>query len=84
MDRKRSSSSIENEDQVKLPENIEQKIKLLAQGDVLLSERVGKIETKVGILEDELQLFAYDIEEIQEHAARHIKQLLGENIKITA
>ena len=47
----------------------------------MLSERVGKIETKVGILEDELPLFAYDIEEIQEHAARHIKQLLGEKYK---
>ena len=53
---------LKNEDQVKLPDNIEQKIKLLAQGDVLLSERVGKIETKVEILEDELPLFAYDIE----------------------
>ena len=72
---------LKNEDQVKLPDNIEQKIKLLAQGDVLLSERVGKIETKVEILEDELPLFAYDIEEIQEHAARHIKQLLGEKYK---
>ena len=65
---------LKNEDQVKLPDNI-------AQGDVLLSERVGKIETKVGILEDELPLFAYDIEEIQEHVARHIKQLLGEKYK---
>mgnify|MGYP000463831450 CR=1 FL=1 len=72
---------LKNEDQVKLQENIEQKIKLLAQGDVLLSERVGKIETKVEILEDELPLFAYDIEEIQEHAVRHIKQLLGEKYK---
>lgn len=72
---------LKNEDQVKLPDNIEQKIKLLAQGDVLLSERVGKIETKLEILEDELPLFAYDIEEIQEHAVRHIKQLLGEKYK---
>ena len=73
---------LKNEDQVKLQDNIEQKIKLLAQGDVLLSERVGKIETKVEILEDELPLFAYDIEEIQEHAVRHIKQLLGEYINL--
>lgn len=72
---------LKNEDQVELPDNIEQKIKLLAQGDVLLSERVGKVETKVEILEDELPLFAYDIEEIQEHAVRHVKQLLGEKYK---
>lgn len=72
---------LKNEDQVELPDNIEQKIKLLAQGDVLLSERVGKIETKVEILEDELPLFAYDIKEIQEHAVRHVKQLLGDKYK---
>ncbi len=53
------------------------KIKLLAQGNEELNERVDKVENKIDNLENNIPLYGCDIDEIQQHVKRRVVNILG-------
>lgn len=52
------------------PMTTEEKIKLLAQGNTELSERVDKVEDKIGSLENDMPLYGCEIDEVQKLVKR--------------
>lgn len=59
------------------PMTTEEKIKLLAQGNTELSERVDKVEDKIGSLENDMPLYGCEIDEVQKLVKRKVVSILG-------
>lgn len=59
------------------PMTTEEKIKLLAQGNTELSERVDKVEDKIGSLENDMPLYGCEIDEVQKLVKRKAVSVLG-------
>ena len=59
------------------PMTTAEKIQLLAQGNEELSERVDRVEDKIGNLENDMPLYGCDIDEIQQHVKRRVVKILG-------
>lgn len=59
------------------PMTTEEKIKLLAQGNTELSERVDKVEDKIGSLENDMPLYGCEIDEVQKLVKRKAVSILG-------
>ena len=55
----------------------EEKIKLLAQGNTELSERVDRVEDKIGSLENDMPLYGCEIDEVQKLVKRKVVSILG-------
>lgn len=61
-----------------LPMTDEEKIQLIAKGNIKLNERIDKVEDKISILENDVPLYGCEIEEVQKHINRRVVGLLGE------
>lgn len=62
------------------PMSTAEKIKLLAQGNEELNERVEKVEDKLDSLENDMPLYGYEIEELKNHISRRAINILdGKN-----
>lgn len=59
------------------PMTTEEKIKLLAQGNTELAERVDKVEDKIGSLENDMPLYGCEIDEVQKLVKRKAVSVLG-------
>lgn len=59
------------------PMTTEEKIKLLAQGNTELSERVDRVEDKIGSLENDMPLYGCEIDEVQKLVKRKVVSILG-------
>lgn len=59
------------------PMTTEEKIKLLAQGNTELAERVDKVEDKIGSLENDMPLYGCEIDEVQKLVKRKVVSILG-------
>lgn len=59
------------------PMTTEEKIKLLAQGNTELSERVDRVEDKIGSLENDMPLYGCEIDEVQKLVKRKAVSVLG-------
>lgn len=59
------------------PMTTEEKIKLLAQGNTELSERVDRVEDKIGSLENDMPLYGCEINEVQKLVKRKVVSILG-------
>lgn len=56
----------------------EEKIQLIAKGNIKLNERIDKVENKISMLENDVPLYGCEIEEVQKHINRRVVRLLGE------
>lgn len=56
----------------------EEKIQLIAKGNIKLNERINKVENKISMLENDVPLYGCEIEEVQKHINRRVVSLLGE------
>ena len=54
-----------------------EQIKLLAQGNTELNERVDKVEDKIYSLENDMPLYGCEIEEVSKHVKRRVVNVLG-------
>lgn len=54
-----------------------EQIKLIAQGNMELGERVDKVEGKITSLEEDMPLYGCEIDEIQKHVRRRGVDILG-------
>lgn len=62
------------------PMSTAEKIKLLAQGNEELNERVEKVEDKLDSLENDMPLYGCEIEELKNHISRRVINILdGKN-----
>ena len=59
------------------PMTTEEKIKLLAQGNTELAERVDRVEDKIGSLENDMPLYGCEIDEVQKLVKRKVVSILG-------
>lgn len=59
------------------PMTTEEKIKLLAQGNTELAERVDRVEDKIGSLENDMPLYGCEIDEVQKLVKRKAVSVLG-------
>lgn len=59
------------------PMTTEEKIKLLAQGNTELAERVDRVEDKIGSLENDMPLYGCEIDEVQKLVKRKEVSILG-------
>lgn len=59
------------------PMTTEEKIKLLAQGNTELVERVDRVEDKIGSLENDMPLYGCEIDEVQKLVKRKVVSILG-------
>lgn len=59
------------------PMTTEEKIKLLAQGNTELAERVDRVEDKIGSLENDMPLYGCEIDEVQKLVKRKVVSVLG-------
>lgn len=56
----------------------EEKIQLIAKGNIKLNERIDKVEAQILTLENDVPLYGCEIEEVQKHINRRVVSLLGE------
>lgn len=56
----------------------EEKIQLIAKGNIKLNERIDKVEAQISTLENNVPLYGCEIEEVQKHINRRVVSLLGE------
>lgn len=54
-----------------------EQIRLLAQGNTELTERVDKVETKITSLENDMPLYGCEIDEVSKHVKRKAVDVLG-------
>lgn len=54
-----------------------EQIRLLAQGNTELTERVDKVEDKITSIEEETPLYGCEIEEVQKHVRKKGIEVLG-------
>lgn len=59
------------------PMTTEEKIKLLAQGNTELAERVDRVEDKIGSLENDMPLYGCEIDEVQKLVKHKVVSILG-------
>lgn len=59
------------------PLTTSEQIKLLAQGNMELGERVDKVEGKIASLEEDMPLYGCEIDELQKHVKRRGVDILG-------
>lgn len=59
------------------PLTTSEQIRLLAQGNTELTERVGKVEDKITSIEEETPLYGCEIEEVQKHVRKKGIEVLG-------
>lgn len=59
------------------PLTTSEQIRLLAQGNTELTERVDKVEDKITSIEEETPLYGYEIEEVQKHVRKKGIEVLG-------
>lgn len=55
----------------------EEKIQLIAKGNVKLNERIDKVEDKISSLENDMPLYGCEIDEVQKHIKRKAVEVLG-------
>lgn len=55
----------------------EEKIQLIAKGNVKLNERIDKVEDKISSLENDMPLYGCEIDEVQKHIKRKVIEVLG-------
>lgn len=55
----------------------EEKIQLIAKGNVKLNERINKVEDKISSLENDMPLYGCEIDEVQKHIKRKVIEVLG-------
>lgn len=55
----------------------EEKIRLIAKGNVKLNERIDKVEDKISSLENDMPLYGCEIDEVQKHIKRKVVDVLG-------
>lgn len=55
----------------------EEKIQLIAKGNVKLNERIDKVEDKISSLENDMPLYGCEIDEVQKHIKRKVVDVLG-------
>lgn len=55
----------------------EEKIQLIAKGNVKLNERINKVEDKISSLENDMPLYGCEIDEVQKHIKRKVVDVLG-------
>lgn len=55
----------------------EEKIQLIAKGNVKLNERIDKVEDKISNLENDMPLYGCEIDEVQKHIKRKAVEVLG-------
>lgn len=55
----------------------EEKIQLIAKGNVKLNERIDKVEDKISNLENDMPLYGCEIDEVQKHIKRKVVEVLG-------
>ena len=55
----------------------EEKIRLIAKGNVKLNERIDKVEDKISSLENDMPLYGCEIDEVQKHVKRKVVDVLG-------
>ena len=59
------------------PLSTSEQIRLLAQGNTELTERVDKVETKITSLENDMPLYGCEIDEVSKHVKRKAVDVLG-------
>ena len=59
------------------PLTTSEQIRLLAQGNTELTERVDKVEDKITSIEEETPLYGCEIEEVQKHVRKRGTEVLG-------
>ena len=59
------------------PLSTSEQIRLLAQGNTELTERVDKVETKITSLENDMPLYGCEIDEVSKHVKRKAVDALG-------
>lgn len=59
------------------PLSTSEQIRLLAQGNTELTERVDKVETKITSLENDMPLYGCEIDEVSKHVKRKAVAVLG-------
>lgn len=59
------------------PLSTSEQIRLLAQGNTELTERVDKVETKITLLENDMPLYGCEIDEVSKHVKRKAVDVLG-------
>lgn len=55
----------------------EEKIQLIAKGNIKLNERIDKVEDKISSLENDMPLYGCEIDEVQKHIKRKAVEVLG-------
>ena len=55
----------------------EEKIQLIAKGNVKLNERIDKVEDQISSLENDMPLYGCEIDEVQKHIKRKAVEVLG-------